>query len=401
MTESHPMTKQKPMTKKDYYEILGVSKNASPEELKKAYRQTALKFHPDRNPNNKEAEEKFKEAAEAYDVLSDTEKKARYDRFGHEGMRNGGGGGGFGGAGGMSMEDIFEHFGDVFGGGESPFESFFGGGRRGGRQHQRGQRGSNLRVKVKLTYDEIAKGVEKKIKVKKQVLCHECNGLGAKDKSSFKNCHTCGGTGYMRRVTNTILGQMQTTTTCPTCHGEGQTITSKCNACKGEGRVFGEETITINIPAGVGEGMQLSMNGRGNAGERGGPPGDLIIHIEEQHDEELQREGHNVVYDLHISFVDAALGTSVEVPTIDGKVKIKIKPGTQAGEIFRLKDKGFPILNSYQRGDQLIHVNIWTPKNLTSEEKTILEKLRNSNNFKPHPEKGEKGFFEKMREFFG
>ena len=384
------------MTKRDYYETLGVPRNAGADDIKKAYRQIALKYHPDRNPNNKEAEEKFKEAAEAYGVLSDTEKKTKYDRFGHSGMGNGAGE--YGG-GGMNMEDIFEHFGDVFGGGESPFESFFGGGRRSGNQRGRGQRGSNLRVKVRLNYAEIANGVHKKIKVKKQVICHECNGMGAKDRNAFQTCHTCGGNGYMKKVTNTILGQMQTTATCPTCHGEGQTIIAKCNLCKGEGRIFGEETISIDLPAGVAEGMQMSMSGRGNAGERGGAPGDLIIHIEEQPHEYLKREGHNVIYEMHISFIDAALGTSVEVPTIDGKVKIKIKPGTQAGEIFRLKDKGFPVLNSYQKGDQLIQVNIWTPKHLTTEEKAILEKLKTANNFQPHPEKGEKGFFERMKEY--
>lgn len=390
------------MAKRDFYEILGVSRNATPDEIKKAYRATAMKYHPDRNPNNKEAEEKFKEAAEAYEVLSDPQKRAKYDRFGHAGMGGAasGGGGGFSG-GGMSMEDIFEHFGDIFGGGgESSFENFFGGGRSQRGQRTKGQRGSNLRVKVKLNYQEIAKGVQKKIKVKKQILCQTCNGSGAKDKNAIQTCSTCSGSGYMRKVTNTILGQMSTTTTCPTCHGEGQTITSKCPNCRGEGRVYGEETITIDIPAGVSEGMQLSMSGRGNAGERGGAPGDLIIFIEEEQAEDLKREGPNVVYDLHISFIDAALGTSLEVPTIDGKVKIKIKPGTQGGELFRLKDKGFPILNSHQRGDQLIHVNIWTPKHLTNEEKSTLEKLKAAFNFQPHPEKGEKGFFEKMREYF-
>ncbi|MDF3078562.1 MAG: dnaJ [Sphingobacteriaceae bacterium] len=386
------------MAKRDYYDVLGVTKGASADEIKKAYRKSAIKFHPDKNPGDKEAEEKFKEAAEAYEVLSNPDKKQRYDQFGHA-ANAAGASGGYGG-GGMNMEDIFSQFGDVFGGGGgSPFDSFFGGGgqQRGGR---RSARGSNLRIKVKLTLDEIANGVEKKIKVNKQVVCNTCDGSGAKDKSSFHNCSTCGGSGSVRRVTNTILGQMQTTSTCPTCNGEGTQITSKCNICHGDGVVRGEETISINIPAGVSEGMQLSMGGRGNAAPRGGVPGDLIILIEEIPHETLKREGNNVVYDLHVSFVDAALGSSVEVPTIDGKAKIKIEPGTQAGKILRLKGKGVPEVNSYHRGDQLVYVNIWTPKALSREERDILEKLQDSPNFKPQPGKNEKSFFERMKEYF-
>ncbi len=385
------------MAKRDFYDILGVTRSSSADEIKKAYRKLAIKYHPDKNPGDKEAEEKFKEAAEAYEILSSPEKKQRYDQFGHAGTSAAGGG--YGG-GHMNMEDIFSQFGDIFGGGGgSPFESFFGGGgqSRGGR---RAARGTNLRIKVKLTLEEIAKGVEKKIKVNKQVVCNTCDGTGAKDRSSFHTCNTCGGTGSVRRVTNTILGQMQTTSTCPTCNGEGTQITSKCNACHGDGVVRGEETISINIPAGVSEGMQLSMSGKGNAAPRGGMPGDLIILIEEIPHDTLQREGNNVVYDLHISFIDATLGASVEVPTIDGKAKIKIEPGTQGGKILRLKGKGVPEVNSYHRGDQLVYVNIWTPKALSRDERDLLEKLQSSPNFKPQPGKNEKSFFERMKEYF-
>ncbi|WP_111599846.1 molecular chaperone DnaJ [Chitinophaga skermanii] len=387
--------------KRDYYEILGVAKTASQDEIKKAYRKVAMQYHPDRNPDNKEAEEKFKEAAEAYEVLSDADKRAQYDRFGHAGV--GGRGGYGGGSGHMNMDDIFSNFGDIFG--DDIFGSFFGGGggqRGGGRggSRARGTRGSNLRIKIKLTYEEIAKGANKKIKVKKYVGCQTCNGLGAKDKNAFQTCGTCHGSGQVRKVTQTFLGQMQTVTTCPNCNGEGQTITNKCTTCKGEGRVYGEEMVSIDIPAGVQEGMQLSMTGKGNAGERGGAPGDLLILIEEEPHPELQRDGLNVAYDLHISFPDAVFGIQVEVPTIDGKAKIKIPAGTQSGKIFRLKGKGFPSVNSYEKGDQLIHVNVWTPQNVSNEEKQMIEKLQESANFKPNPEKSSKGFFEKVRDIF-
>lgn len=382
------------MAKRDFYDILGVSKGSSADEIKKAYRKLAIKFHPDKNPGDKEAEDKFKEAAEAYEVLSNPEKKQRYDQFGHAGASQGYGGGGH-----MNMDDIFSQFGDIFGGGGSPFDSFFGGGgQQGGRS--RVSRGSNLRIKVKLNLDEIAKGAEKKIKVNKLVVCRTCDGTGAKDRSSVQTCRTCGGAGSVRRVTNTILGQMQTSSTCPTCNGSGSQITAKCDSCHGEGVVRGEETITINIPAGVSEGMQLSMSGKGNAAPNGGIPGDLIILIEEVPHETLQREGNNVVYDLHISFIDAALGASVEVPTIDGKAKIKIEPGTQGGKILRLKGKGVPEVNSYHRGDQLVYVNIWTPKAISKDERDMLEKLQASPNFKPQPGKHEKSFFERMKEYF-
>jgi molecular chaperone DnaJ len=390
------------MAKRDYYEILGVAKTATADEIKKAYRKVAMQYHPDRNPGDKASEEKFKEAAEAYEVLSDQDKRAQYDRFGHAGVA-GGARGGYGG-GNMNMDDIFSQFGDIFG--EDIFENFFGGQGRGGGRGQggrpRGARGSNLRIKIKMTYEEIAKGASKTVKVKKYVTCNTCGGNGAKDKNAVQTCGTCGGSGQVRRVTNTFLGQMQTVTTCPTCSGEGTTVTHKCGSCKGEGRVYGEETVTLDIPAGVQEGMQLNLGGKGNAGERGGAPGDLIILIEEEPHEHLQRDGLNVVYDLHISIPDAIFGSNIEVPTIDGKAKIKIPAGTQSGKIFRLKGKGFPsINNNYEKGDQLIHVNVWTPQHLSAEEKSMIEKLQSSSNFIPKPEKNEKSFFEKVKEMFG
>jgi molecular chaperone DnaJ len=387
------------MSKRDFYEILGVAKSSTTDEIKKAYRKVAMQFHPDRNPGDKAAEEKFKEAAEAYEILSDADKKAQYDRYGHAGV-SGQSRGGHGAGGGMNMDDIFSQFGDVFG--EDLFGNLFGGGQRGGRSQQRsrGVRGSNLRVKLKLTYEEVAKGVTKNIKVKKHVACNTCNGSGAKDKGSVQNCGSCGGSGQVRRVQNTFLGQMQTVTTCPTCNGEGTTVTAKCANCKGEGRVYGEETVSIDIPAGVQEGMQMNVSGKGNAGERGGMAGDLIILIEEEPHKELHREGLNVGYELNISFTDAVNGIQVEVPTIDGRAKIKIPAGTQSGKIFRLKGKGFPAVNSYEKGDQLIQVNIWTPQNLSSEEKAIIEKLSNSPNFKPHPDKNDKNFFDKIKDMF-
>ena len=387
--------------KRDFYEILGVAKSSSADEIKKAYRKVAMQHHPDRNPGDKAAEEKFKEAAEAYEILSDADKRAQYDRFGHQAFsQNRGGGGGYGG--GMNMDDIFSQFGDVFGD-DSPFGSFFGSGGGRGRSsggRSRGTRGSNLRVKLKLNFEEIAKGATKTIKVKKYVSCNVCAGSGAKDKNSVQTCGTCGGSGQVRRVQNTFLGQMQTVTTCPTCNGEGSTVTHKCGNCKGEGRVYGEETVTIDIPAGVQEGMQLNVSGKGNAGERGGSNGDLIVLIEEEAHQELQRDGLNVAFDLYITFPDAVFGTQIEVPTIDGRAKIKIPPGTQSGKIFRLKGKGFPSVNSYEKGDQLIHVNVWTPQHLSADEKNMMEKMQKSNNFTPKPDKTDKSFFDKVREMF-
>jgi len=378
------------MAKRDYYEVLGVDRSATPEELKKAYRKIAIKYHPDKNPDDPTAEDKFKEAAEAYEVLSNAEKRQRYDRYGHQGVN----GGGFGG-GGMSMEDIFSQFSDIFGGG-SPFDSFFGGGRsRPGRR-----KGSNLRIKLKLNLEEVAHGVEKKIKVKRYVSCPVCHGNGSRNGTALQTCSSCGGSGQVRKVINTMLGQMVSSTTCPVCNGEGQIISQDCTNCHGEGRVMEEEIITIKIPAGVSEGMQLSMSGKGNAPKRGGIAGDLLIAIEEEEHPLLKRDGNNVVYDLYISMIDAALGSTVEAPTIDGKVKIKIDAGTQGGKILRLKGKGIRDVNGYGVGDQLIHVNVWTPTNLTKEERDILEKLRDSPNFTPSPAKGEKGFFDKMKELF-
>lgn len=384
-------------TKRDFYEVLGVAKNASAEEIKKAYRKVAMQFHPDRNPGDKAAEEKFKEAAEAYEILSDADKKAQYDRYGHSAFGPGRGGPH---PGGMDMNDIFSQFGDIFG--DDVFGSFFGGGRgrQGGAGRGRGSRGSDLRVKIKLNYEEIAKGATKTIKVKKYVACSTCNGSGAKDKNSVQTCGTCGGQGQVRKVQSTFLGQMQTVTTCPTCNGEGTTVTAKCGVCRGEGRVFGEETVTLNIPAGVQEGMELRMEGKGNAGERGGMNGDLRVLVEEEAHAELHRDGLNVAYELHISFPDAVFGTEVQVPTIDGKAKIKIPAGTQSGKIFRLKGKGFPAVQSYEKGDQLIYVNIWTPQHVSSEERTMLEKMSDSTNFHPQPEKNGKTFFQKVREMF-
>ncbi|MBV6642211.1 MAG: molecular chaperone DnaJ [Cyclobacteriaceae bacterium] len=374
------------MAKRDYYDVLGVSKSASKDEIKKAYRKMAIKYHPDKNPDNKESEEKFKEAAEAYEVLSNDEKRQRYDQFGHQGV---GGAGGFSG-GGMNMEDIFSQFGDIFGGGGgSPFDSFFGGGGRSGGRRTR--KGTNLRIKLKLTLKEIAEGVEKKIKV---------NRLVVDPNTSFKNCGTCNGTGQVRKVMNTMLGQMVSTTTCPTCGGAGQTVDKRGAGTDSMGMSRREEIISIKIPQGVAEGMQLSMSGKGNE-VPGGVPGDLLIVIEEAVDDELKRDGNNVIYELFVSFIDAALGTTVEVPTISGKAKIKIEAGTQSGKILRLRGKGIKDVDGYGVGDQLIHVNVWTPKTLSKEETDILERLRGSENFEPKPSKSEKGFFENMREFFG
>lgn len=384
------------MSKRDYYDVLGVSRNADLSEIKKAYRKLALKYHPDKNPDDKEAEEKFKEAAEAYEVLSNEEKRSRYDRFGHEGVR-GAAGGGFGGAG-MSMEDIFSHFGDIFGG-HFGFGNGFGSGF-GGSPRQRVNRGSNLRVRVKLGMSEIVHGVEKKIKIRKYVPCAECNGTGAEKGSRPSTCPTCRGSGHVTRITNTFLGQMQTSSTCPQCGGEGTIITSKCKVCHGDGIVKSEEVINIKIPAGVTQGMQLSMSGKGNAAARGGVPGDLIIFIEEEPHRELKRDGSNLLYDLYISFPEAALGTSVEVPTVDGKVKVKVPSGTQGGKVLRLKGKGIPEINGYGKGDILINVNVWTPRSLSGEEKKILEKLGGSQNFKPNPTSHDRSYFDRMREFF-
>ena len=381
------------MSKKDYYEVLGVAKDADETEIKKAYRQKALKFHPDKNPDDKSAEEKFKEAAEAYEVLSNSDKRSRYDRYGHAGIGGAaGGGGGFN----MNVEDIFSQFGDIFGGGFGGFGGF----GSSGRSRRRVNKGSNLRVKVSLSLDEIANGVKKKIKVNKYVNCSSCDGSGAKGGSSYSTCPTCNGSGQVNRITNTFLGQMQTSSTCPSCGGEGQTITNKCPECAGNGIVKGDEVITIDIPAGVSEGMQLSVSGKGNAGARNGVPGDLIIIIGEIEHPHLMREGKNIHYDCYISFPDAALGTSLEIPTIEGKAKIKIAAGTQAGRILRLKGKGLPDVQSYGRGDLLVNINVWTPQTLSKQEQEILNNFKSSSNFEPHPTNKDKGFFNRMKEYF-
>lgn len=377
--------------KRDYYEVLGVSRNADAAEIKKAYRKLALQYHPDKNPGNKEAEEKFKEAAEAYDVLSNEEKRRRYDQFGHAGV--GSGAGGFGGAG-MSMDDIFSQFGDIFG-------SFTGfGGFGGGRHARHVNRGSNLRVKVKLTLEEIATGVEKKIKVKKYIADTHCHGTGAKDGKSFSTCSTCHGSGQVTRIQNTILGQMQTTSTCPSCNGEGKIINEKCEHCNGEGVLLSEEVITLNIPAGVGDGMQLSLNGKGNAARRGGMNGDLIILIEEEEHDELVRDGNDLLYNAFVGFPDAVLGSSVEIPTLDGKVKVKVDAGTQPGKILRLRGKGLPDINGYGKGDLLVKINVWIPKNLSKEDKKVVEKLQENPMFKPGKSDEKNGFFKKVKDFF-
>ena len=381
------------MEKRDYYEVLGVSKSADATEIKKAYRKLALKYHPDKNPGDKEAEEKFKEAAEAYDVLSNEEKRRRYDQFGHAGV-GGAGQGGFGG--GMSMDDIFSQFGDIFG----SFGGFSGfGGFGGGRSARRVNRGTNLRVKVKMNLQEIATGIEKKIKVKKYVACQHCNGTGAKDGKSYSTCSTCKGSGQVTRVQNTILGAMQTTSTCPTCEGEGKIINEKCTFCNGEGVLMSEEVISINIPAGVGEGMQLSLSGKGNAARRGGVNGDLIVLIEEEEHPELVRDGNDLLYNVFIGYPEAVLGETVEIPTIEGKVKVKIEAGTQPGKILRLRGKGLPDVNGYGKGDLLAKVNEWIPKNLSKDEKKLVEKMKEAEGFKPGSG-DKKSIFSKMKDFF-
>ncbi len=386
------------MAKRDYYEVLGVGRNASADELKKAYRKLALQYHPDRNPGDKEAEEKFKEAAEAYDVLSNPDKKAKYDQFGHAAFE--GGAGGYGG--GMDMNDIFSHFGDIFGDifGGGGFNGFGGfGGSSAGRRGRAQARGTNLRIKVKLTLEEIEKGCEKKIKVSKYVACKDCGGTGARN-NNFETCPHCHGTGVVTEVRRTILGQMQTQSVCPHCGGQGQIIKDKCHTCNGEGIVRADEIITINIPAGVADGMQLSMSGKGNAAPRGGVPGDLIVLIEELPHETFERQDNNLYYNAFVTFAQAAMGATIEIPTLSGKVKVKIESGTPSGKVLRLKGKGMPEVNGYGRGDLLVSVNVWIPKSLTREEKEILTKLDQSSNFQPSPSKQERGFFDKMKDLF-
>jgi len=367
------------MSKRDYYEVLGVGKNADSKEIKKAYRKLAIKYHPDKNPDDKNAEAKFKEAAEAYEVLSNAEKKQRYDQFGHAGMS-----GGAGGFGGMNMEDIFSQFGDIFGGG-----SF--GGFGGGSQGRRVLKGSNLRIKLTLNLKEVSEGVNKKIKVRRLVMA---------DGVTYKNCTTCNGSGSVTRVSNTILGQMQTSSACPSCNGIGQIIDKRPSGSDINGMINKEETVNIKIPAGVEDGMQLKVSGKGNAAPSEGINGDLIALISIQDHPELKREGQNLHYDHYISFSEAALGTKSEIPTINGKVKINLEQGIQSGKILRLKDKGLPSVSSYGTGDLLIHINVWTPQTLSKEEKVFFEKSKKSNSFTPDPSRNQKSFFEKVKEMF-
>ena len=388
------------MEKRDYYEVLEVVKTASSEEIKKAYRKKAIEFHPDKNPGNKVAEEKFKEAAEAYEVLSNPDKRARYDQFGHAGMSGAAGNGGpFGGFGeSMSMDDIFSMFGDIFGGHSGGFGGF-GGGFGGGSSQRARYRGRDLRVKVKLTLKEISTGVEKKFKLKKYVPCTHCHGTGAEGTGGSETCPTCKGNGSVIRNQQTILGTMQTRATCPTCGGEGKIIKNKCHECAGEGIVYGEEVVTVKIPAGVAEGMQLSMSGKGNAGKHNGVPGDLLIMVEEEPDKELIRDENDLIYNLLLSFPTAALGGAVEVPTIDGRVKVKIESGTQPGKVLRLRGKGLPNVNGYGTGDLLVNISVYVPEALNKEEKSILEKMEESENFKPNISIKEK-IFRKFRTLF-
>lgn len=373
------------MAKRDFYEILGVSKSASAAEIKKAYRKKAIEFHPDKNPDDKSAEGKFKEAAEAYEVLSDANKKSRYDQFGHQAFENGGGG--FNG-GGMNMDDIFSQFGDIFGGGGF---SGFGGGFGGGGGGQRRVKGSNMRIRVKLTLEEIANGVEKKIKVKRKV-----QGEG----TTYRTCSTCNGSGQVTRITNTILGRMQTAATCTSCGGAGQTIDKKAANADAQGFVIKEETISVKIPAGVVDGMQLKVSGKGNEAPGNGISGDLLVAIEEEEHETLQREGDNLHHDLYVSLSEAVLGGSKEIDTVTGKVRIKIEAGMQSGKILRLRGKGIPNINGYGKGDLLVHVNVWTPKTLSKAQKDFFETMREDEHFTPKPERTDKSFFEKVKDMF-
>ncbi len=369
--------------KKDFYEILGISKSATADEIKKAYRKKAIEFHPDKNPGNKEAEENFKAAAEAYEVLSDANKRAQYDQFGHQAFQ----GGGFGG-GGMNMDDIFSQFGDVFGSafGGGGFSGFGGGGR------EARVKGSSLRIRVKLTLEEIANGVEKKVKVKRKV---QAKGV------TYKTCSTCNGSGQILKITNTILGRMQTAATCHTCGGAGQILDQKPSNADAQGLIVEEETVSIKIPAGVQDGMQLKVSNKGNdAPGSNSIPGDLIVVIEEVEHETLKREGENLHLDLYISIAEATLGTSKEIDTVTGKVRIKLEEGIQSGKILRLKGKGLPSINSYGTGDLLIHINVWTPKTLNREQRQFFEKMLTDDNFKPNPEKSDKSFFEKVKDMF-
>jgi molecular chaperone DnaJ len=385
--------------KRDYYEVLGVEKNADADTIKKAYRKAAIKYHPDKNPGDKDAEEKFKEAAEAYDVLSNEDKRARYDRFGHAGMNGPGGGaggfGGFGGAGGFSMDDIFEQFGDIFGG---TFGGFGGGRSRGGRQ--RVNRGSDVRITVRLTLKEIAEGVTKKLKLNKVIACEKCGGTGAKDKSAFTTCTQCGGSGYVITVQNSFFGRMQTQSVCPTCQGEGRVIKDKCPHCHGEGTERGDKVVEVKIPAGVAEGMALTLQGMGNAARHGGISGDLIVVIKEESHPDFERQGNNLVHNLSISVTTAILGGDAEVPTIDGRVRISIDPGTQSGKVMRLRGKGLPDVNGRGRGDIIVVVDVVIPTTLNKEERKLVEQLSEQPNFKRTDSRDSQDILTRMKNFF-
>jgi molecular chaperone DnaJ len=385
---------------RDYYEILGVGRDADEKTLKSAYRKLALQFHPDRNPGDKEAEARFKEAAEAYEVLSDPSKRQRYDRFGHAGVRGNGAGGG---AGFQDINDIFSAFSDIFGGGGSIFDEVFGGGRARSRVRRQGRPGSDLRIKLRLTLEEIAEGTEKKIKVKKYVHCETCSGSGARPGSEgYATCSTCGGAGEVRQVTRSVFGQFVNVQACPTCQGEGRVLNDKCNSCAGEGRQKGEETIPITVPPGVLEGHYLTLRGAGNVGIRGGETGDLRVEIEEEPHADFVRDGLDIIYDLHISFPEAALGTEAEVPTLKGQARLQIDAGIQSGKILRMRERGLPDLQSSRRGDQMVTVHVWTPTELSDEEKRILKKFGKSESFTPAPEslREEKSFFSKVKDVF-
>ena len=370
------------MAKQDYYEILGVSKNASADEIKKAYRKMAIKYHPDKNPGDTNAEEMFKKAAEAYEVLSNPDKKAKYDQFGHAAFD---GSGGFGG-GGMNMDDIFSQFGDIFGGAFGGFSGFGGGGGR-----QRVVKGSNLRIRVKLSLEEIVQGVEKKVKVRRKV---KAPG------TTYKTCSACNGSGQVTRVTNTILGRMQTATTCNSCGGAGQTIDQRPSGADTQGLIVKEETVSIKIPPGVVEGIQLKVSGKGNEAPGNGIAGDLLVVINEEDHPKLQREGDNLHYDLYISYPEAVLGASKEIDAVTGKVRIKIEPGVQSGKILRLRGKGVPNINGYGKGDLLVHVNVWTPKTLNRQQKDFFEAMLGDEHFEPKPQSSDKSFFEKVKDMF-
>ncbi len=380
------------MAKRDYYEVLGVSKNASKEELKKAYRKLAMQYHPDRNPGNKEAEEMFKEAAEAYEILNDDNKRARYDRFGHEGVK----GSGFGSQGFSDVNDIFSHFSDIFGGGSSIFDDFFGGGQQRGRQRGRGVPGSDLKVTLKLTLEEIAEGTSKKIKLKKQIKCDQCNGSGAEGSTSKKKCPICNGTGEIRSVSRSVFGQFVNITACANCSGEGEVIDTPCKKCMGDGRINEEVTVKIDVPAGVHEGSYMTMRGEGNSGKRGGQPGDLLVVFKEEEHEYFIREEDDIIYDLTITFPDAVLGTEVDVPTLAGKARLKIDSGTPAGKLLKMRDKGIKHLNHSGHGDQIVRINVNIPKKLSNKEKELLKELAEQPNFKSSDKDDEKGFFKRF-----